>query len=139
MGCFKYIIVNTLHKGDNKDDNEKNNNNKLDILICGNKKGTCIVIDVAILGDRNVIKKETEKILKYKELITEIQCMWNVKAKMMPVITEATTTISKSLRQYCATYLESMKLRNYKKQLHWKLQTYYGKCYCKEHNILCHG
>jgi hypothetical protein len=96
--------------------------NKPDILICGNKKGTCIVIDVAILGDRNIIKKETEKILKYKELITEIQCMWNVKAKMMPVITGATRTISKSLRQYCATYLESMKLRNYKKQLYWKLQ-----------------
>ena len=33
----------------------------------------------AILGDRNEIKKEAEKILKYKDLIIEIQCMWNVK------------------------------------------------------------
>jgi hypothetical protein len=34
---------------------------------------------VAISGDRNVIKKEAEKIVKYKDLTIEIQCMWNVK------------------------------------------------------------
>ena len=56
-----------------------------------------MLIDVAIPGDRNVIKQEAEKIIKYKDLITEIQRMWNVKAK---VITGATGTISKSLRQY---------------------------------------
>ena len=57
-------------------------------------------MDVAISGDRNVIKKEAEKILKYEDLITEIQRMWNVKAKVILVITGATGTISKSLRQY---------------------------------------
>jgi len=39
------------------------------------KKGTCILIDVAIPGDRNVIKKEAVKVLKYKDLIIEIQRM----------------------------------------------------------------
>jgi hypothetical protein len=29
-------------------------------------------IDVAIPGDRNVVKNETEKILKYKDLIIEM-------------------------------------------------------------------
>jgi hypothetical protein len=38
-----------------------------------------MLIDVAIWGDRNVIKKEAEKILKYKDLTIEIQRMWNVK------------------------------------------------------------
>jgi hypothetical protein len=37
--------------------------------------------------DRNVIKKETEKILKYKDFITQIQRMWNVIAKLIPVTT----------------------------------------------------
>jgi hypothetical protein len=41
-------------------------NNKPDILIRDNEKGTCMLIDVAISGDRNVIKKEAEKFLKYK-------------------------------------------------------------------------
>jgi hypothetical protein len=31
-------------------------------------KGTCMSIDVAIPGDRNVITKEYEKIVKYKDL-----------------------------------------------------------------------
>jgi hypothetical protein len=31
-----------------------------------------MLIDVAIPGDRNVLKKEVEKILKYKDLIIEI-------------------------------------------------------------------
>ena len=45
-----------------------------------------------------MIKKETEKILKYKDLIIEIQRIWNVRAKMITVTRVATGTISKSLR-----------------------------------------
>ena len=45
-----------------------------------------MLIDVVISGDRNVIRKEAEKILKYKDLTIEIQHMWNVKTKMIPVI-----------------------------------------------------
>ena len=59
-----------------------------------------MLIDVAILGGRDVIKKEAEKTVKYKDLIIEIQCMWNVKVKAMPVIIGMTGTITKSLRQY---------------------------------------
>jgi hypothetical protein len=57
-------------------------NNKPDIIIQDNEKGTCMLIDVAISGDRNVIKKETENVLKYKDLTIEIQRMWNVKTRM---------------------------------------------------------
>jgi hypothetical protein len=58
-----------------------------------------MLIDVAISGARN-IKKEAEKILKYKDLTIEIQSMWNVKPKVIPVIIGATGTISKSFRKY---------------------------------------
>jgi hypothetical protein len=78
-------------------------NNKPDIIIRSNEKGTCVLIDVAILGDRNVIKKEAEQILKYKDLIIEIQCMWNVKTKVTPVIIGATETIPKSFRKYLSS------------------------------------
>ena len=59
-----------------------------------------MLIDVAISGDRNVIKKEAEKILKYKDLTVEIQRMWNVKTKVIPVIIGVKGTISKSFRKY---------------------------------------
>jgi hypothetical protein len=58
-------------------------------------KRECMLIDVAILGDRNVIKKEAENILKYKDLAIEIQRTWDVKTKVKPVIIGATGTISK--------------------------------------------
>jgi len=71
--CFRHIIVNTLHTSlTNNNYNGNNNNNK---------------------------KKEAEKILKYENLIIEIQRMWNMKTKVIPVIIGATGTISKSLRQ----------------------------------------
>jgi hypothetical protein len=62
-----------------------------------------MLIDIAVPGDRNVILKETEKILKYKDLTIEIQRMWNVKIRVMPVIIGATGTISKSFRKYVST------------------------------------
>ena len=74
--------------------------NKPDIIIRDNEKGTCMLIDVAISGGRNVVKKEAEKILKYKDLTIEIQRMWNVKARVIPVVIGATGTISKSFRKY---------------------------------------
>ena len=59
-----------------------------------------MLIDVAMSGDRNVIKKEAEKILKYKDLTIDVQRMWNVKTKAIPVIIGATGTISKTFRKY---------------------------------------
>jgi hypothetical protein len=72
------------------------------MIIRDNEKRTCMLIDVAILGDRNVIKKEAEEILKYvyKHLTIEIQGLWNVKTKVIPVTIGATGTISKSFRKY---------------------------------------
>ena len=58
------------------------------------------LINVTIPGDRNVIKKEAKEILKYKDLTIEIQGMWKIKTTVIPVITGATVTISKSFRKY---------------------------------------
>jgi len=44
------------------------------------------VNNAAISEDRNVIKKGTESILKYKDLAIEIPRTWNVKTEVMPTI-----------------------------------------------------
>jgi hypothetical protein len=74
-----------------------------------------MLIDVAIAGDRNVIKKEGKKILKYKELTIEIQRMWNVKSRVIPVITGATGTISKSFRKYVSNITGNHAVRELQK------------------------
>jgi len=83
-----------------------------------------MLIDVAIPGDRNVIKKRTEKVLKYKDFITEIQRMWNVKAKVIPVIRGATGTISKSLGQNLSNIPEKHEIKEIQK----KKKSHIGHC-----------
>ena len=83
-----------------------------------------MLIDVAIPGDRNVIKKGAEKILKYKKLIIEIQRMWNVKGKVIQVIIGATGTISKSLRQNLSNITEKHEMKEIQKHSHIGLCTH---------------
>ena len=98
-------------------------NNKPEILNRDNEKATCMLIDVAIWGDRNVIKKESENILKYKHFTIEIQCTWNVKTNVIPFQNHSENT--------WATYRENTKSRNYRKQPYWALHTHCGKYWCK--------
>jgi hypothetical protein len=74
-----------------------------------------VLIDVAISGDKSVIKKEAEKILKYKDLTIEIQRMWNVKTKAIPVIIVVTGTISKSFRKYVSNILGNCEVKELQK------------------------
>ena len=63
-------------------------------------------------------KKETEKILKYKDLIIEIQRMWDMKAKVIPVTIAATGTISKSLGQYLSNKPVKHEIKELQKNSH---------------------
>jgi hypothetical protein len=74
-----------------------------------------MLIDAAIPGDRNVIRKEAEKILKYKDFIIEIQRMWNVKTKVTPVVIGATGTISKSFRKCLSSISRKHKVQELQK------------------------
>ena len=87
-----------------------------------------MLIDAANPGDRNAIKKESEKILKYKDLTIEIQGTWNVRTRVIPVIIGATGTISKSFRKYVSDIPGNHDVKNYRKQPYWALHTYFGKC-----------
>jgi hypothetical protein len=111
------------------------------------KQGTCMSIDAAVPADRNVSNKEAEKILKYEDIIRKIQRMWNVKAKVIPVIvgrlepfqnhwsttgnSRATGTISKSLRQYLSNILGKYEIKELQKTAILCTTHCCGKCWCK--------
>lgn len=59
-----------------------------------------MLIYVTISGQRKVIEKEAEKILKLRDLTKEKQRIWNVKKKLIPVVIVTTETISVSVRKY---------------------------------------
>jgi hypothetical protein len=54
--------------------------------------------------------------------------MWNMKAKVIAVIIEATGTISKSLGQYLSNIPEKHEIKEQKKQPYLALHTYCEKC-----------
>jgi hypothetical protein len=67
------------------------------------KDQICLLKDAAIPSDRNVIQKKSEKKLKYKNLSTEIQRMWNMKCFVIPVIIGATGIVTRGLKKYVET------------------------------------
>jgi len=61
------------------------------------------------------LSKEVEKVFTYKDLILEIQSMWNLKAKMITVIKEATYTFPKSLRKYLSKIIRKHEIKEQQK------------------------
>jgi hypothetical protein len=60
--------------------------------------------------------QEAEKILKYKDLVIEIQRMLNVKAKVISVIIGTTGTISESLRHYLSNMPGTYEMKKLQKK-----------------------
>jgi hypothetical protein len=102
-----------------------NPNNIPDIIIYGNEKGTCALTDIAISGNRNVIKKVVEVILQCKYLIVEIYRMWNAKTKVIPEIVGTTGTVSKSLRHYLTNTTAMHEIKALQKQQYWSLHKFW--------------
>jgi len=90
-----------------------NPNNKPDIINRDNDKKECVYC--CNLWRQKCDQEKSEKILKYEDLIIEIQCKWNVKAEVTPVITGATRTISKSLKQYLSNILGEHEIKELQK------------------------
>jgi hypothetical protein len=76
--------------------------NRSDIIIKNKKDKICLLIDVAIPSDRNVIQ-ESEKKLKYRNLSIEIQRMRNMEYFVISVIIGATGIVTRVLKNYLET------------------------------------
>jgi hypothetical protein len=83
------------------------------------------LIDVGIASDKNVIQKETENKLKYKNPSIEIQRLWNMKCFVIPVTTGATGIVSKSLQKYLETIPGQHSIDSLQKNCHTRNITYH--------------
>jgi hypothetical protein len=82
--------------------------NRPDVIIKNKIDKICLLIDVALPSDRNVVNKETAKKLEYKNLSIEIQRMWNMKCIVIPVVIGVTGIVTKGLKKVCKQYQETI-------------------------------
>ena len=68
---------------------------RLDLVVIDKKKRTCKIIDFAVPGDSRIKEKEKEKIEKYQDLRRELQKIWNVRVKIIPLVVGSLGAIPK--------------------------------------------
>lgn len=74
--------------------------NRPDIVIKDRKNKECLLIDMSVPSDRNVSAKTFEKISKYKDLEIEVEKMWHLKSRTIPVVIGALGLIKKGAKDY---------------------------------------
>ena len=70
-----------------------------DMMIIDKEKKSCLIVDFAVPSDHRIEIKEREKIEKYQDLKREVQKLWNMKAKIIPIVIGALGTIPKTLQK----------------------------------------
>ena len=69
-----------------------------DLVVVHKKERSCKIIDFAVPGDNRIEEKEKDKIEKYQDLERELQKIWNVKVKIIPLVVGSLGAIPK---QFC--------------------------------------
>ena len=74
-----------------------------DLVVVDKKERSCKIIDFAVPEDSRIKEKEKDKIEKYEDLGRELQKIWNVKVKIIPLVVDSLGAIpkqfSKTLKQ----------------------------------------
>ena len=66
-----------------------------DLVVFDKKERSCKIIDFALPGDSRIQEKEIENIEKYQDLGKELQKIWNVKVKIIPLVIGSLVSIPK--------------------------------------------
>ena len=86
--------------------------NRPDITIHQKKLRECTFVDITIPVCTNVIKKEAEKITKYRDLEIETQKCWNLKKiRTIPIVVGALGTVCKNISKRIETISPSVEFK----------------------------
>ena len=66
-----------------------------DLVLVDKKERSCKMIDFAVPGDSRIAEKEKDKLEKYQELGRELQKIWNIKVKIIPLVVGSLGAIPK--------------------------------------------
>jgi len=98
-------------------------------LVVIDKQTKGLIIDVAIPNDTHIEVNEREKIDKYQDLRLEVQRMWNIKARVVPIVIGALEATSNNLeKQGSRRSLEKTRLPNWQRQQYLAVHTSYERC-----------
>ena len=90
--------------------------NRPDITVHDSKARECTFVDVSIPVCDNVIKKEAEKITKYRDLEIEVQKCWNLrKVRTIPVVCGALGTVSMGMENFIKNLAPNISLHTVQK------------------------
>ena len=64
-------------------------------LVVVDKERSCKIINFVVPGDSRIEEKEKDKIEKYQDLGRELQKIWNVKVKIIPLVVGSLGAIPK--------------------------------------------
>ena len=65
------------------------------MVLVDEKERSCKIIDFAVPGDSRIEEKAKDKIEKYQDLGRELQMIWNVKMKIIPLVVGSLGAIPK--------------------------------------------
>ena len=85
------------------------------MVVVDKKKRSCKIIDFAVPGDRRIEEKEEDMIVKYQDLGMELQKMWNVKVKIIPLVVVSSGAM---LKQFGNT-LKQIRITTGAAQVQW--------------------
>ena len=60
-----------------------------DIVVVDRRNRETRIMDITVPGDFRVKEKEAEKILKYQDLVMEVNRIWNTRARVIPIVVGA--------------------------------------------------
>ena len=66
-----------------------------DVVVVDKMKGKWTLVDFSVPMDKNVVKKEDEKVEKYLQLAQEIRNMHKVNTEIIPAVIGALGTVPK--------------------------------------------
>ena len=89
--------------------------NKPDIVVVDKREKTCLIIDIACPLDANIQEKEKEKSVKYQDLRRELEQLWKVKARVVPVVVGALGAVTKKHEGHVRSIMEEISIDDLQK------------------------